>query len=206
MTTSTGMLDWDALAPDRHRGLRRVEYDQLIEAGVFADERLELLHGVLITISKQSPRHASIADELMRLLYVRALAAGVFDRISVRCHSPFAASEYSQPQVDVAVIAKRPFGSGHPNAAYLVIEVADGSLHRDREIKRGIYADNGVPEYWIVDVDAGSVEVYTDPHDGDYHKIMRAEPGETLRPIELPGVAIAVADILPAQGRTDTSA
>lgn len=205
MTASTGMLDWDALAPDRHRGLRRVEYDQLIEAGAFADERIELLHGVLVTIARQSPRHAWIAAELMRLLYVRAMAAGVFDRITVRCHSPFAASEYSQPQVDVAVIAKRPYGSGHPDAAFLVVEVAEGSLHRDRVIKREIYADSGVPEYWIVDVEGGAVEVHTEPREGDYRMMMRAERGEILRPIELPGVAIAVADILP-QGRTDTSA
>jgi len=47
------MLDRDDLQPERPRPLRRTEYDRLVEAGVFADERVELLRGVLVTMSPQ---------------------------------------------------------------------------------------------------------------------------------------------------------
>jgi Uma2 family endonuclease len=200
------MLDWDALPPERLRPLRREEYDHLVAAGVFADERIELLRGVLVTMSPQGDDHASVTDEVARLLYQHLGALGTLDRFTIRSHGPYAASDYSEPEPDVAVLPRTHPGDPHPTTAYLLVEVSDSSLRKDRNIKTGIYAEAGVPEYWIVDVQGGAVEVRTDPRDGAYQTMVRVERGETLHPIELPGVAIAVADILPAQGRTDTSA
>jgi len=41
----------------------------------------------------------------------------------------------------------------HPRQdAWLVIEVSDSSLAQDREVKAHLYAEVGVPEYWIVNV------------------------------------------------------
>lgn len=37
------------------RGLTRSEYDLLVEAGMFADERLELLEGRLVRIGPSAP-------------------------------------------------------------------------------------------------------------------------------------------------------
>ena len=51
----------------------------------------------------------------------------------------------------------------HPNTAQLVIEVAISALHYDREYKLPLYASARVPEYWIVDAEANTVEVYTKP-------------------------------------------
>jgi Uma2 family endonuclease len=191
------MLDWDALQPERPRPLRRVEYDQLVEAGVFEDERIELLHGVLVTMSPQSDLHAAITAELAQRIIEQLFHLGLRDRFTVRSHSAFAASEYSEPEPDVAVVPRQRFGEGHPARAHLLIEVSVSSLRKDRTIKIGIYAEAGVPEYWIVDVKSGAVEVYTDPQGSKYCAMTRFTRGEVLHPIEVPGVAIAVADILP---------
>jgi Uma2 family endonuclease len=125
-------------------------------------------------------------------------ALGILERYTIREHSPYAASDVSEPDRDVAVVARQTIGDAHPQRAYLVVEVSDSSIRKDRRIKTGIYAAAGVPEYWIVDLDGGAVDVHRDPVDGAYRSHVRLVPGDELRPIELPGVAIAVASILPS--------
>ena len=44
-----------------------------------------------------------------------------------------------------------------------MIEVSDSTIARDRGTKCRSYARAGVQNYWIVDVEARAVEVYTDP-------------------------------------------
>jgi Uma2 family endonuclease len=162
------MLDDSQLGPERPRLLRRVEYDRLVAEGFFDDERVELLHGVLVTMSAS---------------------------FEVRSHSPFAASDYSEPEPDVGVY---PRGSveDHRERAFLLVEVADSSLSKDRRIKTGIYAAAGVPAYWIVDLQHERIEVLTEPDEDEYQQRTTLRRGDVLRPANLPGVALAVADIL----------
>ena len=75
----------------------------------------------------------------------------------VRVRQPFAALELSEPEPDLALVARADYGSAHPERAYLIVEVAESSLARDRGVKLRIYADCGVPEYWIVDPEAESI-------------------------------------------------
>ena len=65
--TLESMFDPEQL-PDRIRRLTRVEYDRLVELGMFADERVELLRGVLVTMSPQGGRHARVAMWFSRRL------------------------------------------------------------------------------------------------------------------------------------------
>jgi Uma2 family endonuclease len=105
------------------------------------------------------------------------------------------------PEPDAAAIAGglRDYPD-HPTSALLVVEVADTSLPLDRRRKGPIYAQAGIPEYWIVNLVDGIVEVYREPietADGwHYRLVQRAAPGETLQPLTA-GTAIAVADLLP---------
>jgi Uma2 family endonuclease len=54
------MLDPALLAPERVRPLKRREYEQLVDLGVFADERVELLRGALVEMSPQGTEHSGI--------------------------------------------------------------------------------------------------------------------------------------------------
>jgi Uma2 family endonuclease len=78
----------------------------------------------------------------------------------------------------------------------LLVEVADSSLSKDRRVKTGIYAAAGVPEYWIVDLDSNQIEVLTDPVGDGYATRVIVQRGERLQPSQLPGVTLAVTDIL----------
>lgn len=184
------MLDPALLAPERVRPLRRREYEQLVEAGVFEDERVELLRGVLVEMSPQGEPHARITAWLAH----RFAGALPIDRYDVRSHSPFAATDDSMPEPDVS-ISRRDAAGHHPRSALLLIEVAGSSVAKDRVIKTEIYAEAGVPEYWIVDLRTQTVDVLTRPTATGYRRSARRTLGDTLRPTKLRGIAIDVADI-----------
>ena len=173
------------------RPLRRVEYDKMVELGMFQDERIELLRGVLVPMSPIGPPHSGTIDRLNRLL-VLALE-GV---ATVRVQNPFAALDDSEPEPDFSVVPLGDYRAAHPERAELVIEVADSSLSRDRGVKLHIYAENGVPEYWIVNLRDRRIEVHTDPSPDGYRTQRTVEPGETLSPSRFPAIAFDVRDIV----------
>jgi Uma2 family endonuclease len=179
--------------PLQLRPLRRVEFDRMVELGLFEnDERIELLRGVMVEMSPQSTPHADVSALLTQLL-TRALPTTT----QVRCQLPFAASEVSQPEPDVAVYPARTFGHDHPDTAYVVIEVADSSLRKDRGVKCEIYADAGVPEYWVVDLVHATVEVRTEPVDGHHTRMTTFRRGESISLVAFPDVVLATDDFLP---------
>jgi Uma2 family endonuclease len=85
-----------------------------------------------------------------------------------------------------------------PGGTYLLIEVADNSFEYDRDVKGPLYAANGVCEYWIVNLNDETVHRYRGPQsDGTWitHATYYRDVVVTIS--ALPGVEVAVADILP---------
>ncbi len=54
----------------------------------------------------------------------------------------------------------------NPTTALLVVEVSDTTLEYDRHRKASIYARANVPDYWIINLARGEVEVHRDPRAG----------------------------------------
>jgi Uma2 family endonuclease len=181
-----------SVEPVGFRPLHRREYDRLVEQGCFDDEKVELLAGMLVRMSPQSALHADVVARLARLLE-RAIG----DRAMLRTHSPLALGDDSEPEPDVAVVRSGDFTRQHPTGALLVIEVAASSLDNDRRVKATLYAAAGIPEYWIVDLAAGIVEVHTAPTSAAYTRVTRHARGEALRLAELSGIELRLADVLP---------
>jgi len=183
------------------RRWRRVEYERLVDLGIFVGERLELLGGLLVVREPQGSPHAAIVTQVGQVL-AAAFGAGWH----VRLHAPLALDEDSEPEPDVAVVAGTPreYLSAHPPTAALVVEVADSSLRLDRRFKGGLYARAGLPEYWIVSLVDGVVEVHRAPQpaaDAAYGRAYRSvnlvRPPATVTPLAAPGARIPVADLLP---------
>jgi Uma2 family endonuclease len=172
------------------RRLRRTEYEQLAALGCFEGERVELVDGLLVSMSPQSPRHTSAIRRLNHIL-VRAVG----ERAEVQVQGPLVVSEISEPEPDVALVTPG-LRSEHATRAFLVVEVADSSLRRDREIKAQLYASIGVPEYWIVNLVDGVVEVSTEPGADGYGRVTTHGRGDTLRLVAFPDITVAVNDIL----------
>ncbi len=185
------MLDVAPLFPETVRPLRRREYERLVELGVFDDERIELLRGVLVTMSPQGAPHA---DAISRL--GAALTTALAGRAVVRQHSPIALTEDSEPEPDIAVVPEGSYAHEHPATALLVVEVADSSLRKDRELKAPLYASAGVPEYWLVDLVHHTVEVGRTPGPDGYGEVRVRAWDEAVALSAFPDVAVVFRDLL----------
>lgn len=177
----------DAPSP---RPLSRAEYDRMVEHGVFQDERIELLRGVLVKMSPQGAWHADLVTQIVEMLQ-----SALRGRASVRPQCPLAVSDHSEPEPDIAVVPRRRYRGAHPTAAHLVIEVADSSRPKDRGIKAELYAGCGIAEYWIVDVIEQVIEVRTNPEQGIYRTVTMKQRGDVITLVEFPEVQIAVHEI-----------
>jgi Uma2 family endonuclease len=184
------MLDASLLLPERPRPLKRTEYDRLVALGAFEDERIELLHGVLVDMSPNDPLHVSPIDRLNMIL-----TPALLGRAIVRIQSPIVAHDESEPEPDVVVVPLGDYRKEHPASALLVIEVALSSLNKDRKVKAPLYAASGFPEYWIVNVAETAIEVHRTPSDGRYAGVTRHSIGEVLRPEAFPDVTVNVAEV-----------
>ena len=173
------------------RLLSRSEYDRLVELGMFAEERVELLYGVVVRMSPHGPDHDTTLERLTELL-VPALQG----RARVRIQCAFAASDASEPEPDVAVVPLGDYRRAHPSRADLLVEVAGSSLARDRGSKQRLYAASGVPEYWIVNLVDRTVEVRTDPSPEGYRNVRVVRAHESLAPQAFPDLLIAVSSLL----------
>jgi Uma2 family endonuclease len=133
------------------RALSVDDFQRMGEVGLFRpDERLELISGELISMSPIGARHANAVNVLTRLL---TLGVGMQGVVSIQ--NPLALPPDSEPQPDLMVLGPHCWGSTVlPSAAdvLLLIEVADTSLRYDLDIKFRLYADAGIPNYWVVDV------------------------------------------------------
>ncbi len=193
MHASVRTMDADLpdLAPQRLRRLSGRAFDAMCASGILdPDEHVELLRGVLVTMSPQNEPHARVTAWLGT-----RLARVLDDAFEVRQHTTFAPLDDSRPEPDLAVFRADRTRTQLPAQALLVIEVSDSSLRIDRKVKVPLYGEAGLVEYWIVDVNASAVEVYTGPTPTGYARAAIYRATDTLRPVALPGVAVAVADI-----------
>jgi Uma2 family endonuclease len=172
------------------------EYHRLIESGAFdEDTRMELIDGLLVDMSAKTAPHENAIAWLLKLL-VRSLD---LDRFEVRVSAALTTGT-SEPEPDIMVIepdAPRPY---HPGTAALIIEVAVSSQKRDLRHKPPIYAKAGVPDYWVVDLDAGRVVVHGSPCDGAYERTEVVGAGGELVASRLELPPISVAELLAAAG------
>jgi Uma2 family endonuclease len=181
--------------PTPHR-FTRAEYYRMGDAGLFANERVELLDGTIVTMAPNSPPHAGTVSRLDR-----ALRTAVGDAAQVRCQPPVVLDDWSEPEPDVIVCRFEAYDytreHPRPDQILLVAEVSVSSLSYDRGRKAEAYARAGILEYWMVDVDGRRIEVRRDPDaaTGRYRGVAIAREGEHL---PTPGTgSVAVDDVLP---------
>lgn len=182
-----------AARPLTHRWTR-AQYERMIEAGVLDEEdRVELIEGEIVAMSPQGSRHAAA----IRLVH-RALRAAYPDDYLVDVQLPLALGEASEPEPDVAVVKGDPrdFIDTHPDTAVLVVEVAESSAGFDRTRKQVLYAQHGIGEYWLVDLEAEHMEVYRHPAGTQYEEKTTLHRGDEIMPPES-STSIAVHDLLP---------
>jgi Uma2 family endonuclease len=153
-------------ARSKHR-LTVDEFLLLDREGAFGDRRTELFEGEVYYMSPKHRPHARAVTELVVAL-ARALEGSelsVLSDISVRL------SDHDVPEPDIAV-TDAPEGDGilPLESVKLLIEVADSTLAQDMGLKAALYAGAGVPEYWVVDVNARVIHQMWSPVGEAYAK------------------------------------
>jgi Uma2 family endonuclease len=140
------------------------QYHEMTRRGILAPEdRVELLKGLIVQKMTKYPLHRTVAYRLVKVLE-RSIPRGFY----VGAQDPVTLST-SEPEPDAAVIRGNSddYSNRHPGPADipLIAEVADSSLSDDRSFKKGIYAENHIAVYWIVNLIDRQIEVYSEPTD-----------------------------------------
>ena len=173
-----------------------VEFDRMVAAGVYGTEdRIELIDGQLIDVPLQGPPHSGT---LMRFEHYFRTALGT--RAHVRGQGPLPVGIDSQPEPDIALVrwSDRFYTDVHPTVeeTYAVVEIAYTSLQFDRGVKRRVYGAAGIPEYWIIDLVAGTIEVYREPHELGYASPAVLRRGQSVAFAAFPDIVFTVDELL----------
>lgn len=184
------------------RRLDLEEYHRLIEMGFFAsDERVELIEGVLHSMSPKGPRHAAILSHLLRV-FITTLG----ERAEVRAQDPITIPpSNSEPEPDLTLASPREGGylDRHPlpQEVLLVVEIADLSLAEDGGVKLRVYAAAGIEDYWIINLVDDQVEVHRGPVEVAHDRVVYRQrtlhmAGDTISPLHFPDCSVDVASLL----------
>ncbi len=172
-------------------------YHQMIEAGVLdEDDRVELLEGKIVCMSPQRPFHAASVQRSANYLYemLRNMAY-------IRAQLPVTLGNESEPEPDIAVVRfdDNEYSFRHPEAPdiYLLIEVSDWTISKDRKQKARIYGKNHILEYWILDLQKRQVYIFRQPEDGTYREELILDSTVSITMLAFPDVEISLDAMFP---------
>lgn len=151
--------------------------------------KTELIRGEVFFLNSQHRPHARMKGHL-HLALVEALKA-LNTGIAVLIEATVAMPPHNAPEPDL-ILTREPEGDGPVPLAsvQLLVEIADSTLDRDLGIKAGIYAENGVPEYWVIDLKAGLLHQMWAPSGDAYAEARQVALGEEFSAITVEGLAI----------------
>src|SRR5438876_7291516 len=141
------------------------------EAGTLRPtDRVELIRGEIVEMSPIGRRHYAFVNNLSQLLIMRIGGRAI-------------------------VAVQEPEREAYTEDAFLLIEVAESSLAYDRSTKLKLYAAAGIPEYWVVDCVAESVEVHRAGDADGYRDVSRVAGTGTVTVQAFPDVTLTLDEI-----------
>lgn len=179
------------------------DYHLMIKTGLLDDRPVELLAGEIVEMSPEGEIHAFFSSEAGNYL-TRVLGDkpdGIADayRALVSPAKPITLPNDSEPEPDIAIVQRlgREYLNHHPypENIFWLIEYANSSLEKDSTLKYRIYAEAGIPEYWLVNLKRGELIVFREPRHGEYASKMTLTAGE-ITPLAFPDVKISVAALI----------
>jgi Uma2 family endonuclease len=172
------------------------DYLRLPEDG----NRYEVIRGVLYVSPAPSTDHQFSAFELgFRIsAFVRENDLGCVYMAPYDVNLPSGIANPVQPDVLFFQKGNEPRkGTGRfDGVPDLIAEVLSPTTYnRDRTTKLEAYEEAGVPEYWLVDPNARTVEVHALQEGKGYVKVIRGGTGDEVWSSVLPGLRVNVSDL-----------
>jgi Uma2 family endonuclease len=169
------------------------EYYKMAEVGILKPgDRVELINGEIYEMSPIGSRHGSVVKKLAMILNEIFKGEAV-----IGIQDPVRLDESNEPEPDISILKYRAdfYSQAHPGAHDIlaIIEVADSSLRHDKQVKMPLYANYGIPAYWIIDIATKQITVHLDPVGNSYSS---QEVYGVGAEIALLGKTIVVSDLL----------
>jgi Uma2 family endonuclease len=173
------------------------EYHRLIELGFLSErDRVELIRGELIQMTAKGTPHtvcgAILCQQLDRLLA---------DRAAIRAQDPITLPNDSEPEPDVVIargnhvdyLAHHPY----PEDILLVVEISDSTFTYDQTTKLELYAEAGISNYWMVNLNARQLEYYSQPYQNAQSKFnyLSKQVYLTNQSVTIPGFEDVLLDL-----------
>jgi Uma2 family endonuclease len=142
------------------------QYQKMVAEGIIEPgARVELLNGKVVNKMSRNP-----PDDTTLTLTEYELRPMCGTEWFIRVQMAVVTGKHGQPEPDIAVVRAphKRYAKQHPTAKEvgLLVEVGDSTLLEERREKAPIYAGARIPWFWIVNVPAKIVEVYSDPKGG----------------------------------------
>lgn len=139
------------------------EYYRLAEVGILGPEdKVELINGEIVKMSPIGPRHAGVVITINKLLPTL-----LGEQYLLSPQNPVRLSSYSEPEPDIVILHAREdnYTKSHPQAkdVALLIEVSNSTLEYDTKVKLPLYAEQGISQYWVIDLQEDRILTYSDP-------------------------------------------
>jgi Uma2 family endonuclease len=190
----------DLGAPPAVRRITVDEYERIIAAGALEDPGgVELVDGHLVEKMGKNAEHGYATKQVVKMLDLRLPAGWTW-----RKEEPVRIPDYDEPEPDVAIVRGSDADYQHriPTVGDvgLLVEVSGSTLIHDRRQKGVVYANAGIPVFWIVNLVDRRIEVYTRPTKSGYKSRKDYLPGQQV-PLTIDGrklPPVPVDDLLPS--------
>ena len=183
------------LAPAKNR-ISVKEYNRMAETGVLdPNARVELIDGQIYFMSPIGPFHGGVTKYLSTVFFAAAQGRWI-----VSVQDPARLDDHSEPEPDIMLLKASADFYRHqhprPEDVFLLVEISDSSLDKDRNIKLPAYARAGIAEVWIVDLNEQIIEVYRQPNFAGYGEKTILSLGDKPSPQSFPNALVDVAELL----------
>ena len=182
-------------AVSRRKRFTESDCDFLERSGLLSG-KYELIDGDILNRMPQGDRHSLVVIRLLLWL------ASVFPAELLRTQATIRLDAANRPEPDGFVLAAPlPHDRNYPESADVrfVIEVSDTTLSEDSGIKAQVYAQSGIPEYWIIDIINRRLVAHRLPTPQGYDEVFACAENDSLSPLARPESAVLVSSLLPPE-------
>lgn len=166
------------------------DYHQMIDTGLLDERKVELLRGEIIEMAPEGGPHSFYCTETGE--YLRELFRG---KARIAEAHPITLPNNSEPEPDIAIVRLPAslYRDRHPQVPdiFWLIEIANSTLVKDLGMKKEIYADAGIPEYWVMNLQELKLIVFRDLTTSGYQSETKFTDG-TISPLAFPDISIDI--------------
>ena len=169
------------------------DYHQMIESGLLAERSLELINGEIIEMSPEGVAHSFYCRGTAK--YLRSILRNLAE---VSEAHPITLPNDSEPEPDIAIVrtpdtlyqTRHPF----PEDIFWLIEIANSTLIKDLGVKRKLYAQAGIPEYWVMNLQTSELVIFRDLINNEYRSEICLNNGD-ISPLAFPDISIDISQL-----------